>query len=178
MRLSGFVFVLVALAVVLSPARAHADGDERARFNGSFRYAGSTGEEAARRAAIDRAIDSLFFAIRGIARSRLSNGTKIDPWVSFSLAASKIRVRIPLSPEAVSPDDGAAVDYVNDGERSKLSQRIAGSKITQVFAADEGKRMNEWVLSPDGATLVLNVTISSPKLTRPVVYSLTYKRSP
>ena len=51
-------------------------------------------------------------------------------------------------------------------------------KITQVFAADEGRRVNEWVLSPDGKTLVLNVTVSSPTLTRPVVYALTYKRSP
>jgi len=186
MRFSGTLFALAAAAAVLSPHRALADDepaatgtaapDERARFSASFRFTGSSSEEAARRAAIDRGIDSLFFMIRGIARSRLTDGTKIDPWVAFSFDAEKIRVRVP-SATHVSPANGAAVDYVSGSDRTKLSQRIEAGKITQLFIAGEGRRMNEWVLSPDARTLALTVTVSSPKLTRPVIYKLTYARA-
>lgn len=169
--------MLIALTIfvaVLSPRSALAD-DDRARFSTSFRYAGTPSEEAARRAAIDRGIDGLFFAFRGIARSRLSDGTKIDPWVNFSFDADKLRIRVPSS-TTVSPANGTFVDYVSGGDRTKLSQRLTGGKITQMFVAGEGQRVNEWMLSPDASRLWLKVTVSSPKLTRPVVYTLTYER--
>jgi hypothetical protein len=177
----GFVVVLPLLA----PGAARAEEttppaaavDDRARFTGTFRHAGDAREEAVRRAAIDRAIDGMFFAIRGIARARLSKGTKIDPTVSFSFAAGMIRVRVPQAPDAVSPENGSPVDCVGDGERSKLSQRLTPGKLTQIFAAEEGRRTNEWSMSRDGATLVLRVTVSSPKLSAPVIYVLTYKKA-
>ena len=186
-RLPRILFTLAALAAVLaSHHRASADSepaaaaaavpDERARFSASFRFAGSASEQDARRVAIDRGIDSLFFAIRGIARSRLSDGTKIDPWVAFSFDADKLRVRVP-SATTVSPANGTAVDYVSGSDRTKLSQRLTAGKITQVFDAGEGWRRNEWVLSPDARTLALTVTVYSPKLTRAVVYKLTYERA-
>lgn len=185
MRFARIIFAATALAAVSLPRPALAAGeaapvradDDRARFSAAFRFSGSSSEEAARRAAIDRAIDSLFFAIRGIARSRLSSGTKIDPWVAFSFDASNIRVRIPAATDAVSPENGAPVDYENDGERTKLSQRISTSKVTQTFVADQGQRVNEWLLSEDAKTLWLKVTVSSAKLSRPVVYTLTYERA-
>lgn len=175
MRSTGIVSALALfVALFLSPRAALAD-DDRTRFSDSFRYVGSSTEQAARRAAIDRGIESLFFAIRGIARSRLSDGTKIDPWVAFSFDADKIRVRVPSS-DVVSPANGTPVDHGKGGDRSKLSQRLTAGKITQVFAADDGQRMNEWFLAPDSNTLQLRVTVSSPKLSHPVVYVLTYAR--
>lgn len=187
MRSKGlFLLGLVALSAAVLPGRANAEGeavtaasppDERARFAGTYTYAGSAAEEAGRRAAIDRGIASLFFAIRGIARSRLSGGTKIEPWVSFGFDAGMIRVRVPSSPQASSPEQGPDVDYGNGDDKAKLSQRIGAGKVIQRFVASEGQRMNEWVRSPDGKTLTLKATISSPKLTAPVVYTLTYKRS-
>jgi hypothetical protein len=176
---------LVVLASLFAPATGRAEGeapppaapvDDRVRFTATFRYAGDAREEAARRAAIDKAVDSLFFAIRGIARSRLSNGTKIDPSVSFAFPPGKILVRLPGSTDAISPDNGAAVDYVDDGEKSKLSQRLTAGRLAQLYAADDGRRVNEWSLSADGTTLQLRVTVSSPKLSAPVIYTLTYKK--
>ncbi|MEA2745938.1 MAG: hypothetical protein QOI41_81 [Myxococcales bacterium] len=192
MRHRMLVSAALALASTIglpnAPARADAaqpaartddnrpDGDRR-RFAGTYRFAGSAAEEAARSAAVDRAVGTLFFAIRGIARSRLSNGTKIDPWVSFGFEAGTIQFRTPSSPVATSPEQGAVVDYTSHGERSKLSQRFGDGRLVQVFAADEGKRVNEWALAPDGSTLLVRVTISSPKLSAPVVYSLTYRKT-
>jgi hypothetical protein len=182
---------LIALASLLSPVAAQADAekapppaaaapavDDRARFTATFRYAGDEREAAARKAAIDRGVSTFFFAIRGIARSRLSDGTKIDPSVSFSFDPGKIRVRIPNSTDAVSPDNGTPVDHGTGGDKSKLSQKLTAGKLTQVFVASEGGRTNEWSLTPDGNTLLLRVTVSSPKLSNPVIYALTYKKAP
>jgi hypothetical protein len=181
MRWLVLSIIVALLSVVAGPVRAEpanpaAKPDERTRFAGTFRYAGDAREEAARAKAIDRAIETLFFAIRGIARSRLSNGTKIDPSVTFAFDAGKIRSRIPSSPEVVSPENGTPVSYVADGERSTVTQRLVGSKLTQTFIADEGQRSNEWTLSADGTTLLLKVTVSSPKLSTPLVYVLTYRK--
>jgi hypothetical protein len=187
MRFASLIFAMAAFAAVLSPRPVHAEEapaaatrapDERARLRGSFRFVGSSHERAARQAAIDRGVDSLFFMIRGIARSRLSAGTKIDPSVSFAFDDTSIHVRIPAATEAISPVSGAAVDYVNHGEHTLLSQRISAGKLTQRFVADQGKRENEWVLLPDARTLLLKVTVSSPKLSAPVIYTLTYQRAP
>lgn len=168
--------VAIAATSASRNARADIDGDRR-RFAGTYRFGGSAAEEAARSAAIDRCVDTLFFAIRGIARSRLSNGTKIEPWVSFGFEAGMIQYRTPSSPVATSPEQGTVVDYTSHGDRSKLSQRFADGRLNQVFAADEGKRTNDWSLAPDGSTLTLRVTISSPKLSVPVGYSLTYRKT-
>jgi hypothetical protein len=175
MRFAIF-FALTVFVAVLSPRSAFAAEDDRERFSASFRFVGSSDEEAARGAAIDRGVDGFFFAIRGIARSRLSNGTKIDPWVNFSFEADKLRVHMP-STTTVSPANGAFVDYVSGDDHTKLSQRLTDSKITQTFVAGEGQRVNEWVLSADANKLWLRVTVSSPKLTRPVAYTLTYERA-
>jgi hypothetical protein len=186
-RVAGLI-VLAVVAVVAAasaPRIAHAEGaaqpaqppDDRARFAGTFRFGGASAEETARRAAIDKTIGTLFFAIRGIARSRLSNGTKIDPWVSFAFGQGQIRMRVPSATDAASPEQGSTVDYVNDGDRVRLSQRLAGGTLTQIFTADEGRRMNEWTLAPDARTLVLKVTVTSSKLRIPLVYTLTYQRT-
>jgi hypothetical protein len=187
MRFAISIFALAVFAAVLSPRSVHAEEapaaakratDERARFRGSFRFVGSSREQAARQAAIDRGVDSLFFMIRGIARSRLSAGTKIDPSVAFAFDGTNIHVRIPAATEAISPESGAAVDYVNAGERTRLSQRISAGRLMQLFVAGQGQRANEWVLLPDDRTLLLKVTVSSTKLSAPVIYTLTYQRSP
>jgi hypothetical protein len=185
MRLGFCVAGLVVVVGAAVPRIAHAEGeqrpmqaeDDRLRFAGTFRFGGVVSEEEARRAAIDRTIGTLFFAIRGIARSRLSSSTKIDPWVSLAFDAGLIRMRTPSATDATSPEHGDAVDYVNHGDHVRLSQKLKGGTLTQVFVADEGRRVNEWTLTPDARTLLLKVTVSSSKLRIPLVYTLTYQRA-
>ncbi|HVJ95123.1 MAG TPA: hypothetical protein VM580_35340 [Labilithrix sp.] len=155
---------------------APAEVDPRTRFAGTFRYAGDAREDVARKAAIDRAIESLFFMIRPMARSKLGSGCQIFSWYAFSFEPGKIRVRAPDRPDSVSPDNGAPANFVFNGDKSKLTQRFVGGRLSQTYAAEEGARHNEYSLSPDGKTMTLKVTITSPKLSHPLVYSLTYKK--
>src|ERR1700754_393505 len=66
--------------------------DQRARFAGTYRYAGDAQEQEARLAAIDRGVEGMSVFIRSTARSRISATTQILGSYSFSFEAGKIRV--------------------------------------------------------------------------------------
>lgn len=153
-----------------------ASTDQRSRFAGSWRYAGSGQQEDARRAAIEHAVEGMSAFTRPIARNRITASTQILGTYSFSFEPGKIVVRPQSRPEMVSGDKGEPADYVYNGKRSTLTQVLAGDRMTQVFVSDDGKRQNEFTLSKDGQGLTLKVTLSATKLSAPVVYSLSYKR--
>jgi hypothetical protein len=152
-------------------------GDMRARFTGTYRYAGSTQEQDARRAAIDHAVEGLSFVTRSTARSRVSATTQIPGFYAFSFDPGKIKVLPEARPEMISGDKGEPADYVYKGKTSKLTQMFAGDRITQVFVSDDGRRENEFTFSQDGKMLTLKVTVSSARLSTPVVYSLSYRKA-
>jgi hypothetical protein len=77
----------------------------------------------------------------------------------------------------ISPDNGDPADYAFNGKHSTLTQQLAGRQITQIFVSEDGRRENRFTLSEDGKNLSLKVTLTSDKLTRPVVYVLSYKRA-
>jgi hypothetical protein len=161
------------------PARspASAAADQRARFTGTYRYAGIAQEEEARKAAIDHAVEGLSFVIRSTAKSRVSASTQILGSYSFSFEPGKIVVRPQGRPEMISGDKGEPADYVYNGKRSTLTQMFVGDRISQIFVSDDGRRENEFTLSQDGQVLMLKVTLSSSRLSNPVVYVLSYKRA-
>jgi hypothetical protein len=77
----------------------------------------------------------------------------------------------------VSGDKGEPADYVYNGKTSRLTQVLAGDRITQVFVSDDGKRENEFTFSKDGKMLTLKVAVTSSRISSPVVYSLSYKKA-
>ena len=151
--------------------------DQRARFTGTYRYAGTPQEEEARRAAIEHSVEGMSPFTRSIARSRISATTQILGSYSLSFGPGKIIVRPQSRPEMVSGDKGEPADYVYNGKRSTMTQVFAGDRITQVFVSDDGRRENEFTLSKEGEVLMLKVTLSAARLSAPVVYSLSYERA-
>jgi hypothetical protein len=177
-------FSTMALALALAPTDSRADADpapaaseRHVQMSGTYRFSGGAAEDGARKAAINRAIASMFFAIRPIARYRLNNATGIVPWVSFNVGDGRIRARGPEGNDLVSPDNGTPVPYVFRGEKLSVSQRLVGTTVIQRMVADEAFAQNEWSLSADGSVLRLKVTITSSHIPAPLVYSLSYARS-
>jgi len=126
--------------------------------------------------AIEGSVRDLSWVTRGIVRRRLRTRAGIAPWVTFSFPPGWIRTVVPGHPPAVSPDSGAAVDYPFEGETLRMTQRFEGVRLVQVFRSREGSRVNEYVPAAQDATLVLRVTVESPRLARPLRYTLTYRR--
>lgn len=151
--------------------------DQRPRFTGTYRYAGGTQEDEARKAAIDHAVESMSSFTRSIARNRITATTQIPSFYTFSFDPGKIKILPEARPEMISGDKGEPADYVYKGKHSTLTQALAGNRITQVFVSDDGKRENVFTLSKDGQVLMLKVTVMSSRLSNPVVYSLSYKRA-
>lgn len=177
------VFALSLLVSDVSRAEATASTTQlataelRNRYAGSFRYAGDAAEQKARLDAIDKSVSNLFFAIRGTARGKVTDRTRIMPTCRFEFSAGNIRSTVPGHAVAVSPETGTPAPYKVDDDAIVLTQRFEGDKLVQVFRADEGgTRRNEFTLSADGNVLTMKATLSSPKLTTAVVYTLTYRR--
>src|SRR2546430_2631772 len=93
--ISGLVLDGMAQTPANNAAKASAavSGDLRARFSGTYRYAGSAQEEEARKAAIDHAVEGFSFVTRSTARNRVSATTQILGFYNFLFEPGKIVVR-------------------------------------------------------------------------------------
>jgi len=188
MKRSPFVWLAVSLAAALAtpafadpaPApSASAAPAGRERLAGRFSYVGGAKEIAVKDAAIEKATESMFFATRGIARSKLRDHTLVRAILSFAFANGTVTIGTSDTPPTVSPDNGTTVDYKNrDGDTMKLSQKLApDGRLTQSLSTDAGGRVATFVLSADGKTLAVTHVLSSSKLPQPIRYTLTYQRT-
>jgi hypothetical protein len=147
------------------------------KFAGTYKYAGGAQEDEARKAAIDHAVESMSSFTRSIARNRIAATTQILGSYTFSFEPGKIIVRPTERPVMISGDKGEPADYVYNGKKSTLTQVLAGNRLTQIFVSSDGKRENEFTLSQEGQVLTVKVTVTSSRLSVPVVYSLSYKKA-
>jgi hypothetical protein len=173
----GPLFLCVVVGLTVSGWGQATSGDARARFAGTYKYAGGTQEDDARKAAIEKGVQSMSSFTRSTARNRITATTQILGSYVFSFEPGKIKILPEGRPVMLSGDKGEPVDYVFNGKKSKLTQVIAGDRLTQVFVSDDGKRQNEFTLSQDGQSLTLKVTLTISRLSSPIVYSLTYKKA-
>lgn len=176
------LLVLASTAAADPPAAAPAQeapaASPRERFAGTYSYVGGDKQKAAIEAAIEKAIDGMFFATKPIARSRLKDKTQIRNPVGFAFGGGNITIKMGGVADATSKDDGSPAQYKSGSDTVKLTQKFAGdNQIVQVFAADDGTRTNVYTLSADGKTLTVSITLTSSKLSAPVKYALTYRKS-
>jgi hypothetical protein len=126
--------------------------------------------------AIDAGVEKMNFIKRPIARSRLKKTNPLYQRIEIGNDGSQISVRFDAGKPVVMPANGGTVKWTrDDGEVFDVSALATGSKLQQTFKAEDGQRVNEFDVAADG-TLTLRVTLTSPQLSAPVSYVLTYKR--
>ena len=133
------------------------------------------------RAEIDRAIETAIarmnFVTRPIARGRLRRTNVPYGRLRVSVSPSEIVTTADDGSPVVTPPSGTFVKWEReDGETFDVATRWQGDTLSQTFRADDGQRDNLYTLGPDGRTLTLAVTLSSPRLPNPLRYSLTYRK--
>jgi hypothetical protein len=127
--------------------------------------------------AIEAGVAKMNFIKRPIARSRLKKTNPLYQRIEIRQDGARISVRYDEGKPIVMPLDGSAVQWTrDDGEIFDVSARAGATQLQQTFKADDGQRVNEFSLAPDGA-LTLQVTLTSPQLPAPVTYTLSYRRS-
>ncbi len=126
---------------------------------------------------VDKTVAEMNFLLRPIARSRLNKTNQPYQKITLDFPAGKASIITDKRAAIVTTADGKPVKWKReDGEVMDVSMQWQGSALQETFAAEDGKRVNLFELSPDGTELRMLVTVSSKRLPKPLVYTLVYKR--
>lgn len=152
--------------------------DRRASFEGTWHLEQSPRE--ARQvidAAVDRTVEAMSFFVRGIARSRLREGTPIQREIQLRFEDDdRLTVRFGENDRYTTTLGRTEVRVSPEGQRMRVTQRFRpGGQLVQAFETDQGSRT--YVYTPTGeGRLHLETTTGSPRLPRPMYFELDYTR--
>jgi hypothetical protein len=127
--------------------------------------------------AIDAAVADMNFITRPIARSRLKKTNSLAHRITIARQGETISVRFDERKPAEMPADGSVVKWTGeDGEQFDVFARVESSRLVQTFKAEDGQRVNSFS-AEDAQRLTLEVQVTSPRLPKPLTYSVHYKRA-
>jgi len=165
--------ILVASALVLFLAGGTALAAQQ--IEGTYTLVAQESDDVVQ--AINSATSRMNFLIRPVARSRLRGTNPAYQRVVIGREGNRIRIEMDDAPAVVAPRDGTPIRWRRaDGEQLDVTVNAEPARVTQTFRAEDGERENLLVLSPDGRTLAMTVTIRSPQLPEPLTYTLRYRR--
>jgi hypothetical protein len=125
---------------------------------------------------IEEATASMNFITRPIARSRLNKTNEVYQTVRIEREAGTISIQYGQRQPQRMPADGSPVAWTReDGEKFLISARADRDDLVQTYKAEDGERTNVFHVDPASRILTLNVTVTSPRLPRPVSYAITYR---
>ena len=126
---------------------------------------------------IETAVEKLDFVTRDIARGRLEKLNPAYRKVAITSSQNEISVTVDNQPPLRTPAKGTPVAWAGpDGEKVNASMQLAGRRLAQTFTSADGRRVNDYTLSPDGRTLTMQVTETSPRLSQTITYKQVYRR--
>lgn len=127
--------------------------------------------------AIEDAVGKLNFLTRHIARDRLKKLNPAYRRVAIASSPNEISVSVDDQQPLHAPAKGTPVAWAGpDGGKVNVSMQLAGRRLVQTFNSAEGRRVNDYTLSPDGRMLTMQVTETSPRLSQAIRYKQVYRR--
>jgi hypothetical protein len=150
----------------------------RARFSGVWRM-----EQSPREArslvdeAIERAVGAMNFFFRGIARSRLREGTPIHDRIDLEVHEDdRVTVRFDGTEDYTTRIGRTETRRGPDGTQMRITQRFrSNGQLVQSFETDQGTRWYVYTPLRDGR-LRLATTTDSPRMPQPMMFLLDYER--
>ena len=137
-------------------------------------------------AKINTAVARMNVVVRQIARPRLRSTNTAYPRLVIVYDATNVRVDMQGRPSVSSPANGQPVLWQREtgrtcaqmrGDCVRVTTEWESGRLEQTFAAEDGQRLNVFTVSPDGNTLTMNVTVTSPRFAVPLTYRLVYNRA-
>jgi hypothetical protein len=174
--------LLLAVAALLALASSRGLAQEGPRFSGAWTLAPERSDDVD--AKINTSIAGMNVVVRQVARPRLRSTNISYPRLVFSFGEN-VGVDMPGYPSVASPANGQPVFWHRrtggpcpEMRRSCMvvTTTWADGALVQTFRSEDGQRQNVFTVSPDGTTLTMAVTMTSPRLTAPLVYRLVYTR--
>ena len=128
-------------------------------------------------AAIQACTADMNFITRPIARYKLTNVNPAYQKITLSITPQQVSVKLDDRNPILMPGNGQEAPWTReDGEKFQVAAHVGQGQLTQTFRNDEGARTNVFRLSPDGKTLTLFVTVTSPRIPKPLTYTMTFGR--
>jgi hypothetical protein len=126
--------------------------------------------------AVEDAANQFNFMIRGIARSRLREGTPVHSRVEVSFEGDQVTVR--FGDESYTTELGRTEVRRNpEGEEMRVTQRIRpNGQLEQVFETEGGTRRYVYTPLSDGRMRIATTT-DSPRMPQPMYFMLDYRRA-
>lgn len=126
---------------------------------------------------IENAVGKMNFLKRLVARGRLKKLNPVYQQVAITSSSNEISVTVDNQPTLRTPANGTPVAWVGpDGGKVNASMQLSGGHLVQTFTSADGRRVNDYTLSPDGRTLTMQVTETSSRLSQPITYKQIYGR--
>ncbi len=162
----------------LGPDHQREGPTEARRYAGFYIYVGTDAERARVQAAVDTATEGMIG--KGIARRELMKRSEIRPSYTISFDENgDVSVQTPGYPPEISPLNGTEVKLTTKyGDMVENSQQFVEGALLQRGRTNDGSGSTQFRLQPDGSTLLVTRVSGSPKLPRPVEFTLTYVRHP
>ena len=127
-------------------------------------------------AAINETVRKMNVLVRSVARNRLRKTNPAYSRITIAFTATDARISAGPGEPVVLPLSGKAIRWKrSDGEVFTVSGSMRGGSFVETFEAKDGRRTNSFSLGGD--RLMLNVSVTSPRLPSPLRYRLVYRRS-
>jgi len=128
--------------------------------------------------AVEKAIASLHFAFRPLARLRLRPAVyeTVCGDLRLQLDAESFAVQCAGGESERRRLDGSDGTYVDDGDTYRIRIRLQGNSVEVTCAGERGGQSNTYAFEPDGR-LVLHGSIFSSSLPTPLAWTLPYLRA-
>ncbi|HEX8701795.1 MAG TPA: hypothetical protein VF815_23405 [Myxococcaceae bacterium] len=166
------VFLIALLAAV---GVAHAQ-EGTPSLQGTYTLDAAASDDV--NAAIERAIARMNMVKRPIARGRLKKTTQPYQQMVIEQTSSEVTTTMNNLKPISTPVNGTPIQWTReDGETFDVSTQWDNGKLKQTFKAEDGQRVNAFSLSPDGSMLTMDVTVTSSKLSRPLLYKLVFRKT-
>jgi hypothetical protein len=127
--------------------------------------------------AIERTAAEFNFLLRPFARSRLRKANPVPKEIRIVYSPAEVSVQLERYPAIAAPRDGRTIRWTrDDGAVFDLTATTEAGVLRQTFRGEEGERTSVYRILPDGRSLSMQVKISSPRLPKPLAYTLVFRR--
>ncbi len=129
--------------------------------------------------AINDGTHHMSFITKPFARKRLRATNVPYRRVVIRTDSTAVSVQTDQRAPLVTPADGTPIQWTRpeDGEVLEVRSEWEDGALRESFKAGDGTRVNRYSLDPDGTTMHLHVTITSPRLPGPIQYTMAYRRA-
>lgn len=167
--------VLFLFTMAHSAASTAAAPPALASVNGQWKKSSTSEQEAQRARVIQDATADFNVYIRGIARGRLEKRTTAPEFLSVDVDEHHISLRYAGGHWKI-PLNGKAQNMALSDGTGTVSAVVDRGSVVIVAVGENGRRTTTYTPSTDGRTMLWTVSITSERLSKPVMASATFRR--